>query len=515
MSLRNAKGYGGCPGLVKKSSRDLLQQCRAALKAIIGSMSQKVLRVVLILGLISIAIVVPVIFSGYSELSKASASASYAEIAKHYWNAAQRLPWRGELYELAGHEYYYAREYALADTAYQKAFQRHVLSAEGWVAWGDVNYLKDDAARGTEIWAQALAQPEPSEKLYSRLAQVYQEKKDYARAAEYLGRYVSNHQDDASAHYRLGLLLTLSDPQTAISELITASGLNPEFDPAAQTLRSALNLALSNESPAERLVITGRGLGLVQEWELARAAFQESARVDENNAEAWAWLAEAEQQTAAALPTVSKGEGEALEPDAFHVKEYLDRALSLNPDSSVVHTLRGLYFQRIGNNREALTEFQAAATLQPDDPVLYVSIGESYSKLGDLIRALEAYQYAANLVPEQASYWRLLAQFCGQNNINLENVGVPAAQHVVVLTGESADALDLLGWLLSLDGRNLEAERTLLHALELDSQNASAHFHLAMLYLQIDRRTLAHDHLILARDLGHGDAQAVLEQYFP
>ena len=469
-------------------------------------MSHKALRVVSILSLISVAIVVPVLFSGYSELSKASGSASYAEIASHYWNAAQRLPWRADLYELAGHEYYYAKEYALADVAYQKAFQRHVLSSEGWVAWGDVNYLNDEAARGTEIWAQALAQPGPSEKLYSRLAQVYQEKKDYARAAEYLGRYVSNHQDDASAHYRLGLLLTLSDPQAAIAELITASGLNPEFDPAAQTLRSALNLALLNESPSERLVITGRGLGLVQEWELARAAFRESARVDENNAEAWAWLAEAEQQTA---------EGEALEPDAVHIKEYLDRALSLQPDSAVVHTLRGLYFQRIGNNREALTEFQAATALQSDDPALYVSIGESYSKLGDLIRALQAYQYAANLVPEQASYWRLLAQFCGQNNINLENVGVPAAQRVVVLTGETADALDLLGWLLSLDGRNLEAERTLLHALELDAQNASAHFHLAMLYLQTDQRTLAYDHLIVARDLGNRDAQAVLNQYFP
>lgn len=469
-------------------------------------MSQKALRVVSILGLISVAILVPVIFSGYSELSKASASGSYTEIAKHYWNAAQRLPWRPDLYELAGHEYYYAREYSLADAAYQKAFQRHALSAEGWVAWGDVNYLKNDSARGAEIWTQALTQPDPSDKLYSRLAQVHQGEKDYAQAAEYLRRYVLNHQDDVSAHYRLGLLLTLSDPKAAISELITASGLDPEFDPAVQTLRSALNLALLNESPAERLVITGRGLGLVKEWELALAAFQQATKADENNAEAWAWLAEADQQTV---------EGEALEPDPAHVKEYLDRALSLNPNSAIVHTLRGLYFQRISNNHEALAEFQAAARLQPDDPALYVSIGESFSKLGDLIRALEAYQYAANLVPEQESYWRLLAQFCGQNNVNIDNVGIPAAQRVVVISGETAEALDLLGWLLTLDGRNLEAERTLLHAVQLDSQNASAHFHLAMLYLQTDQRALAHDHLILARDLGNTDAQVVLDQYFP
>jgi tetratricopeptide (TPR) repeat protein len=160
-------------------------------------------------------------------------------------------------------------------------------------------------------------------------------------------------------------------------------------------------------------------------------------------------------------------------------------------------------------------EFQASAALQPDDPALYVSIGESYSKLGDLIRALEAYQQAANLVPEDASYWRLLAQFCGQNNVNIDNVGIPAAQRAVVITGETADALDLLGWLLTLDARYVEAERMLLHALKLDSQNASAHFHLAMLYLQTDQPALAQDHLIHARDLGNTEAQAVLDQYFP
>ena len=458
-------------------------------------------RAVPVLFVLALAVVVPLMFSGYAQLRQARAALSDLEAAHHYQAAAQRLPWRTDLYELAGHEYYYAGEYSLAGAAYKKAFQRRALTAEGWVAWGDVSYLNGDPARGKEIWEQGLTQPNPSDKLYSRLAQIYQEEKDYVKAAEYLQRYVSNHLEDASARYRLGLLLTLSDPRGAIPELISAAQLDPDFDPAAQTLRSALNLASLSDSPAEQLVITGRGLGIVGEWELALAAFAKSTQADANNAEAWAWLAEANQQTT----------GETQED----IKKYLDRALSLNPNSAVVHVLRGLYFQRAGNNRAALTEFQAAATLQPDDPALYVSMGESYSKLGDLIRALEAYQYAANLVPEDAGYWRLLAQFCGQNNVNIDNVGIPAAQRVVVISGETAEALDLLGWLLILDARHPEAERSLLRALELDPQNASAHFHLAMLYLQTDQSTLARDHLTLARDLGSVEAQAVLDQYFP
>ncbi len=183
----------------------------------------------------------PLVLSGYSEWKKASATKTYDEAALHYKNAAQRIPWHAELYELAGHEYYYAKEYSQADAVYQKAFQRNALSSAGWVAWGDVIYLNGDSKRATRIWEQALAQRNPSENLYSRLAQVYKENKDYSRAAEVLQKYVSLHMEDASAHYRLGLLWTLTHPDRALSELISASQLDPQLDPAVETLRSALN----------------------------------------------------------------------------------------------------------------------------------------------------------------------------------------------------------------------------------------------------------------------------------
>jgi Tfp pilus assembly protein PilF len=73
----------------------------------------------------------------------------------------------------------------------------------------------------------------------------------------------------------------------------------------------------------------------------------------------------------------------------------------------------------------------------------------------------------------------------------------------------------MLGWLLALDGRYYEAERLLLQALEHDPRLASAHFHLALLYLETDNRVAAYDHLIQARDLGSTEAEALLGQYFP
>ncbi|HEY3473941.1 MAG TPA: tetratricopeptide repeat protein, partial [Anaerolineales bacterium] len=154
-------------------------------------MPRNLIRTLLVVGVLLLAVFVPLILSGYAELNKASTSGSYVEAAEHYRNAAQRLPWRADLYELSGHAYYHAQEYAKADAAYQKAFQRRAISPDGWVAWGDVQYLQDDPQRATEIWEQALKQKNPSEHLYSRLAEIYQSRGDISKAAETLQKYVS------------------------------------------------------------------------------------------------------------------------------------------------------------------------------------------------------------------------------------------------------------------------------------------------------------------------------------
>ena len=147
-------------------------------------MPRNVVRISLILVSILLAIFAPFIISGYSELKKATTSSSYVETAEHYRTAAQRIPWRADLYELSGHAFYYANDYGQADAVYQKAFYRHAFSPEGWVAWGDVNYLNNNPQRATEIWEQALQQKNPSDQLYSRLAERYQSNGEFSKAGD-------------------------------------------------------------------------------------------------------------------------------------------------------------------------------------------------------------------------------------------------------------------------------------------------------------------------------------------
>lgn len=462
-------------------------------------MPRSTVRVAFILLTIFLAIIVPLTASGYYELRSASTASSYSEAAQHYHNAAQRIPWRGDLYELSGHHHYYAKDYLQAEAAYRKAFERGALSAEGWVAWGDVLYLSGDRARAKEIWQRAQDHTDASGNLFSRLAEIYQTSGEFSKAAESLQRYVALHPEDAGAHYRLGVLLTLSDLERASSELLIASQLDPGFGPAVETLRAALSQATSSQATSGRFVVIGRGLGLVSEWQLALTAFESAVEADMKDAEAWAWLGEAKQH--AGLPASGL--------------EELDRAVELDPRSPSVRGLRGLYFQRLGNFRQALIEFETAAALEPGNPAWFVSVGEAHSKTGDLIRALQSYETATALAPEDAGYWRLLAIFCAQNNVNVRDVGVPAAQKALVLAPEDPDSLDILGWLLTVDARYDEAEQMLRRALELDPEHAPAHLHTGMLYLQKGERALAYDHLIRARDLGSQEAEMVLQQYFP
>ncbi|MCC6568537.1 MAG: tetratricopeptide repeat protein [Anaerolineales bacterium] len=460
-------------------------------------MSRTIPRIGVVLLLILIAILVPIFVDGYSEIRKAAEAQSYLEMAGHYLRAAQRLPWRADLYELAGHAYFHERDFERADAMYLIAREKNALTPAGWAAWGDVNFLNGNTERAIEIWEQGLEQAEFLPGLYQRLAYAMQERGEFSLAADYFQAHLERYPDDATAHYRLGLLLTLTGSSSAWTELLAASQLDPQFGPPAETLRSALSLASLNDSPSQQFVILGAGLGLVNEWQLARAAFESAVQADESNAEAWAWLGEANQHTGA--------EG----------SEGLNRALQLNPNSAVVRGLRGLYFERVGNYSQALVEHQAAALLDAANPARYFSLGNAYALNGDLIRALETYQYATNLAPEDASAWRTLAEFCGRLGIHLNDIGIPAAQRAVALDPKSSASEDTLGWLWYLNEDFKIAERHLLTALELDAQNASAHLHLGMVYLQTNDRARAFEELTLARNLGSEEAGAYLRQFFP
>jgi len=446
----------------------------------------------------------PILFLGYRDLNDAqvaAAQARYPDAARSYESAARKLFRRNDLWEQAGLAAYEGGDRDGAIRLLEIGRDKNSLSALGWDALGLAYWTRDDHATALGIW-QSASQLNPAyPSIYDHLAVAYHEKSDYSSEQEALTKRLAL-AEDAASHYRLGLLLTLADIDRAGREFTAASSLDPEFESAARTLHTALNLAALEPNPARRLVVIGRGLGLVEEWGLAATAFERAVEADARSAEAWAWLGEARQH-------LGQDGGEAL-----------DKALSLDPRDTVVRALRGLYWKRLGKYTDALAEYLQAAQIEPQNPAWQVSAGEAYVQTGDLVSALAAYQKATDLAPKDPTYWRLLAMFCANNSLQVLGIGLPAAQKAAELAPADPLILDALGWSYMKAGYLYNAEVNLLLAINLQPDLAVAHVHLAETYLKKGDTASAFNELNLARQLDlDGPAGALaaqlLKQYFP
>ena len=458
------------------------------------------------------AIFLPVIFMGYFALKRAKtefAAQDYASAAESYKQAAQLLPWRDDLWEKAGIA---AAKNGDKNEAINFLKQAPTLSAEGWMWLGYSYYAVGDFPSSIKALQRSL-ELDHFPYVYKLLALIYRQQKNWAAERNALENQLRlDGTGDVYAYYRLGLLLTVLEPEQALTNLMHASSLDPQFDPAVQTLRAALNLSAIKPDASQQMVTVGRALGLVQEWDLSLAAFEKAIAINAKNAEAWAWLGEAKQHASVALT------GEVVSKDVGLAE--LDRAVALDPTSVVVHALRGLYWNRQQNYPQMLAEYLLSAEYEPTNPAWQAEIGNAYIKRGDLVAALAAYQHATELAPNESTYWRLLAVFCADNNVHLDDIGLPAAQKAVDLAPDDPLALDALGWSYFSSGRYASAEQTLLDVIKRFPDHLPAHIHLALTYLAQGDRAAAQEKLMYVQSTDPNGANGklagqLLKQYFP
>lgn len=443
-----------------------------------------------------------VLFLGKSEemhAEQAWAEMDYSNAARSYTRATQLLPWQADLREKAGVAAGMDGNFTEAISNLQHA---HILSEQGWIMLAYAYFQNGDPASALTAYQNGLKNFPSSASLYSGLAVLYRSQEDWVNEKETLQNQIRLDEKNVYAHYRLGLLLSFLESDNAISELTIASSLDPQLDSAVQTVRTALNIASTQTDESQKLVTIGRSLGLVQEWPLALASFEKAVQSNAENAEAWAWLGEAEQQT------------------GQDGSDALDQAVSLDDESVIVRALRGLHWSRVGNYERMLAEYSLAARIEPENPAWQIAMGDANLKRGDLAAALGQYKRATELAPDNPTYWRLLAILCAENGVAIEEVGLPAAQKAVELAPKDALALDALGFIYFSSGRYASAEDALMQALEIDPQLYAAHIHLAMNYLLQGNKTSAYQTLIYVRDANPNSADGerakeLLAQYFP
>ncbi len=416
---------------------------------------------------------------------------------------ASNYPWKVGFWEIAGKGAVHIRDYPLAIAYLETASDRDGLSAPGWIALGDSYEQLGNLEDALVAWEEALVLDGPAFELLRRQYEVYRKMGDMAGMVQALQSIGEQQPLDAQAQYELGLMLAVHDPQLAIVRLEQAAEQDSAIEPKARMLvRTIRRSSVIAEDPAYRFLEIGRALATLEEWELARRAFELSTLHNPDFAEAWAYLGESDQQ-------LGKGGLAALQ-----------KAYRLDPESVAVNSLFALHWARQGRFEFALGYIQTAANAASENPVLQAQLASTLAGLGQVQDAIEVFHRAVALAPNEAVYWRLMAAFSIENDIQIQEVGLPAARMALSLNESDAAALDLIGHAYLVQENTLLAQRFLERALSADPNYAPAHLHIGLVFLSLGESSRARQSLETAIELAPDSVVAdragqILDQFFP
>jgi len=391
-------------------------------------------------------------------------------------------PWRADVWEQIGGGEQQRGNLAAARRAFEQAGVTGELSPAGYLAWGQVLAQSGEVQAAQRIW-QELLERENQPQVYHELVRSQIAQGDLTAAEASLRRWLAV---DArpQVRYELGLVLLAERPRQGLDELLAAGREDARLLPEVETLRRAVNLAGLEEDSAYQKLAIGRGLGRIGRWDLAFYLFEEATRLSPDYAEAWAFLAEARQQT---------GQGDGW-------KE-LRRAQELAPHSVITQALLALRWSREGHPELARDYLLSVAQQEPEQAIWQIELGNLYQQMGDVKEAMTHYQRATEVEPLNPAAWGSLAAFSATSGLYLREVGLPAARQALLLQPEDAGALDRMGWVLLALGDSASAERFLQRALLLDGNYAPAHLHLGQVYLNLNQIEAARLHLLRAIEL--------------
>jgi protein O-GlcNAc transferase len=160
----------------------------------------------------------------------------------------------------------------------------------------------------------------------------------------------------------------------------------------------------------------------------------------------------------------------------------LRRAFAINPKSVAVCNLLGACLLDLGDAQGAARAFEAGTIAEPSNGDGWANLAAALSRIGDSDAALKFATKAAGMLPQSSSARSVLA------TVQLEKgqLGTALAtfREAVALPNPSTQTLCAFGNALMRSGLCSEARQALTKAIELDGNNASARWALAMAWCQ-------------------------------
>jgi len=259
------------------------------------------------------------------------------------------------------------------------------------------------------------------------------------------------------------LYTAVEDPASAapaLREMVRADGSRSGL---ALELLDVLTAEPGGSFAAYDFARLGQAFARWGEWRFAILAFEQALQAEPGYTEVRAYL------------------GLALDQVGRNGLAELERASNEAPAAALPHVFLGQHYSTQGDAERATRELVIAANLDPQNPAIAAELGSAYAVNGDLDQALTAYLAATELAPDDARFWLLLAQFSLTYELQIEQLGLPAARNAVTLSGGSPAALDSLGYAQLLQGNLILAERLIVQAVLDQPARAESLYHLGLL----------------------------------
>jgi tetratricopeptide (TPR) repeat protein len=347
-----------------------------------------------------------------------------------------------------------------------------------------------DTRKSMRYWTDLLAHRPDDRAARQALARAAIRSADWQRARAELERLLADDPTDAVAHAWLGLLLTGPDPVTGTSHLQQAAS-DPALSVLLAPVFAAERLSVASENPAYRSALLGVSLLELDVSILNKLSEQKPDQLipasQEEFQSAITTLA-LRSLLAAIYRSPGYADAYAYLGQAFEqlgrsdwAQTSLRYALQLAPESAVVQTLVGLYWDRHNAPALARQYFEAAYSQDQDNATLCLEIAATYVEEGRYTAAEIWLRFATEIAPDDPQVWKTLAQFYIDLGVDAQESGLSAAQRLLELAPQDALAHDLMGWVQFLTAAESEARASFSQALALDPALASAHYHLGRL----------------------------------
>jgi Flp pilus assembly protein TadD len=350
----------------------------------------------------------------------------------------------------------------LAEAAYADDPQFHLDLGEAY--WG-----AGEQRRALAEWERALALSPDLAGLPERLWKGYFEAGQWDDAERAIERWLSLDGEDLQAEYSLALIRAARNPGSALDLLDGLKTAPAPIAENARTLAAAIRTALARRIPEYIFAMTGEALLHLGESRLAKEALLLAVERNPKYGEAFALLGLAQE---------ASGE----DPEASY-----RRGVALAPDSAIACMVFGAWLRRKGELTLARWWLVQAWAAQPGDWIIADELARVDFAAGRIGEAEGWVLDAVEANPSEADAWIVLAAFYIENDLRVEESGLPAARQAVLLAPGNDQALDMLGMAWFKLGDFSAAERMFLRALKQNPRSASAHLHLGMCYAQQGR----------------------------